>query len=209
MNSGAGSTRRLASTRRKLSYGATNDPYCYPGTQTLINKAGITDPAVLEQFELAKFLSRTQSPWPSGRLDKSHYLALHRHLFQDVYDWAGRPRNIRTGKAGNWFCFPEFIGGELDRLFADLRARNYLKGLALAGFAPAAAHVLAELNAIHAFREGNGRTQLAFLRLLCLNAGHAFRAEVLDPGRVISAMIASFDGDEAPLAALISDIAAP
>ncbi|MDP3897059.1 MAG: Fic family protein [Mesorhizobium sp.] len=192
-----------------MAYGSSSDPYCYPGTTVLINKAGLKTPEELQDFEASKVRTRARQPWPSGKLDKAHYLALHRHLFQDVYDWAGKPRTVRTGKSGNWFCFPEYIGGELDRLFADLRARDHLKDLALADFAPAAAHVLAELNAIHAFREGNGRTQLAFLRLLCLNAGHAFRSEALEPARVMSAMIASFDGDEAPLGALIADIAAP
>lgn len=192
-----------------MAFCLSSDPYCYAGTTVLINKAGLKTSEELQDFEASKVRSRARQPWPSGEFDKAHYLALHHHLFQDVYDWAGKPRTIRTGKSGNWFCFPEYIGSELDRLFADLRARNHLTGLALAEFAPAAAHVLAEINAIHAFREGNGRTQLAFLRLLCLNAGHAFRADVLEPDRVMSAMIASFDGNEAPPAALIADIAAP
>ena len=46
-------------------------------------------------------------------------------------------------------------------MFADLTAQDHLSGLDAAAFAEKAAHVLAELNAIHPFREGNGRTQLS------------------------------------------------
>lgn len=79
----------------------------------------------------------------------------------------------------------------------------------LDAFAREAAHFLGEVNAIHPFREGNGRTQLAFLRLLCLNAGFGFDASVLDRDRVIGAMIASFDGKPQALTELIRDIASP
>ncbi|WP_348529080.1 Fic/DOC family protein [Mesorhizobium australicum] len=144
-----------------------------------------------------------------GKLDKAHYYALHRHFFQDVYDWAGKPRTIRIGKGGNWFCYPAFIEGELNRLFGDLRKKKHLVGLPLDGFAREAAHFIAEVNAIHPFREGNGRTQLAFLRLLCLNAGWRFDASVLERERVISAMIASFDGMPEALTELVRDIASP
>lgn len=183
-----------ASERSDLRYGSSADPYVYPTTTVLKNKAGIRDPEELSQFELAKFLARTRQPWPDGRLDKAHYYAFHRHLFQDIYDWAGKPRTIRTGKGGNWFCFPDFIDSELDRLFSELKAKRHLVGLDLDAFAREAAWFVSELNAIHPFREGNGRTQLAFLRLLCLNAGFAFNAPVLERERVISAMIDSFDG---------------
>ena len=69
-------------------------------------------------------------------------------------------------------------------------------------FAQKAAHFLAELNAIHAFREGNGRTQLTFFALLADRAGQTLDLEKLDP----DAMIASFDGDESELTAVINGL---
>ncbi len=192
-----------------MQYGSSRDPYCYPDTTVLRNRRDIRDPSQLEQFELAKYLARMQTPWPSGKLDKSHYCALHRHFFQDVYDWAGKPRTVRIAKGGNMFCYPEYIDGQLDRLFADLRAKRHLVGLPVDDFARQAAAFLSDLNAIHLFREGNGRCQLAFLRLLCLNAGFRFDASVLDRDRVIGAMITSFDGKLDPLADLVRDIASP
>jgi cell filamentation protein len=192
-----------------VRYGSGTDAYCYPGTTVLKNRAGIHDQNALAEFETTMVRDRMESGPPPGKLDKSHYYALHRHFFQDVYVWAGKPRTTRIGKAGNWFCFPDFIDSELDRLFAELKAKKHLLGLPLDAFAREAAHFIAEVNAIHPFREGNGRTQLAFLRLLCLNAGWHFEASVLERERVISAMIASFDGKSDALTDLIRDIASP
>ncbi len=192
-----------------MGYGSAKDPYCYPGTTVLINRPGIRDPEELQEFETVRYKRRAERGLPDGRLDKAHYYALHRHFFQDVYDWAGKPRTIRIGKGGNWFCYPHFIEGQLDELFAGLKARKHLVGLPVDEFAKAAGYFLGEVNAIHPFREGNGRTQLAFLRLLCLNASFGFDASVLDRDRVIGAMIASFDGKPDPLTELIRDIASP
>ena len=88
-------------------------------------------------------------------------------------------------------------------MFADLTAQDHLSGLDAAAFAEKAAHVLAELNAIHPFREGNGRTQLSFMIALAQQAGHPFEVERLDPQAMLDATIASFGGSEKPLAAVI------
>ena len=93
----------------------------------------------------------------------------------------------------------------LKKLFDDLAKENYFKGLDADAFAAKAAHFLAELNAIHPFREGNGRVQLSFLLLLAENAGHVLDLDRLDPGSFMDAMIASFDGEEGLLANLIRE----
>jgi cell filamentation protein len=84
-----------------------------------------------------------------------------------------------------------------------LRLANYLQNLDRQTFADKAAHFLAELNAIHAFREGNGRSQLTFFALLADHAGHPLKIEKLNPDEMLAAMIASFDGDERRLADVI------
>jgi hypothetical protein len=93
-------------------YDATDDPLCYPGTQVLKNQADLEDQDELDQFEQLMFLTRSEEPLPDGNLDYEHYKAIHRHFFQDVYDWAGGPREVRTGKGGNWFCYPEYIDAQ-------------------------------------------------------------------------------------------------
>lgn len=172
----------------------------------LRNLLDIRDQALLDEVELAFFLTRADEPFPAGSLDVEHYLSIHRHLFQDVYAWAGSIRTVRIGKKGNWFCYPEYIDAQMHAAFATLGTAEHIAGLTADRFARHVAHVLAELNAIHPFREGNGRTQLAFLALLADIAGYQFNVDVLERDRVMEAMIDSFAGDEAPLVELISDI---
>lgn len=180
-------------------YDAFDDPYCYAGTHVLKNRLGLRDAAQLEAFELEASNLRADEPLPSGRFGTTHYRAVHRHLFQDVYAWAGRYRTVRTSKGGNMFCFPEHIAPQMTALFATLRDDGYLANKISDAFIDAAATFLAELNAIHPFREGNGRTELAFLHLLSLKAGHPLLLEKLHPTRFLAAMIGSFDGDIGPL----------
>jgi cell filamentation protein len=189
-----------------VNYASGTDALCYPGTTVLRNKAGLHDQNQLDAFELAMVITRAKESWPSGRLDARHYLALHRHLFQDVYDWAGTIRTIRIGKDGSWFCFPEHIEGEMERLFGKLAGEGHFQVLTGAEFAGKAARFLSELNAIHPFREGNGRVQMSFLTLLADNAGLPFNVAALEPERAMQAMIGSFKGMLEPLKRLIFDL---
>jgi cell filamentation protein len=184
-------------------YEAEADPYCYPGTTILINRPGLRDRADLEAFETEMVSQRFREPLPPGRLTARHYCSIHRHLFQDVYAWAGRIRTVQIAKQGSAFCYPEHIEREMQRLFADLTAKKQFRGLTATGFSERATHFLADLNAIHPFREGNGRTQLSFLVALAHRAGHRLDAKRLDPGEMLRAMVRSFAGDEPPLAASI------
>lgn len=184
-------------------YRAEADPYCYPGTTVLINRLDLRGQAELDAFETEVTGERGTQPLPRGRLTYAHYRAIHRHLFQDVFAWAGQVRTVRIAKQGSAFCYPEHIDGEMRRLFRDLGQQRHFSGLDAATFAAGAAHFLAELNAIHPFREGNGRTQLAFLTVFAEYAGHPLALDRLQPRAVLSAMIASFGGNEAPLAAEI------
>jgi cell filamentation protein len=187
-------------------YQAEPDPYCYPDTNILRNKAGLTDVNALEQFETAMTFARSDEPLPRGRLSITHYRAIHHHLFQDVYDWAGKFRTVRLTKDASTFCYPEHIAREMRQLFAWLKQRRHLRVLSAVDFSRDAAHFLAELNAIHPFREGNGRTQLTFLALLADRAGHPLDLDQLDPDAMLDAMIRSFNSNEAPLADIIGTL---
>jgi cell filamentation protein len=185
---------------------AQQDPLCYAGTRVLINKADIRGQAELDEFELSMYLSRAAEPLPEGNLDYAHYRAIHHHLFQDVYDWAGKERTIRIAKGGSTFAYPEHLHRTMTRIFDELAAHSLLHDLDNVAFAERAAHILSEINAGHPFREGNGRTQLAFLKLLCVGSGHGFDDDALDPDLTLRAMVASFHGDLAPLTALITNL---
>jgi cell filamentation protein len=93
--------------------------------------------------------------------------------------------------------------------FAELKKNRYLRDLPSEIFATQAAHFLAALNAIHPFRDGNGRTQLAFTAMLAAHAGHPLALERLEPETFLSAMIRSFQGNERLLADEITDLVMP
>jgi hypothetical protein len=93
-------------------YKAAADPYCYPGTTVLKNIPRIRDQATLDQFEAAITAQRADEPFPHGRYGVAHYRAVHRHLFQDVYSWAGKFRTVRLSKGDSTFCYPENIAQE-------------------------------------------------------------------------------------------------
>jgi cell filamentation protein len=187
-------------------YDAIEDPYTYKKSTVLVNKLDLRSQAELDAFETEISNARAEEPLPDGSLDFTHYKAIHHHLFQDVYHWAGQIRTVRMSKGGNPFCFPQNIEGQANRLFDDLRTADYLRDLDAQTFSRKASHFLAELNAIHAFREGNGRSQLTFFALLAEYAGYPLKIDKLDPDEMLSAMIASFDGDERQLTAVISDL---
>lgn len=180
-------------------YDAIDDPYCYPGTPVLRNKLDLHDQAALEAFEADAVRLRGEEPLPRGRLSVTHYCAVHRHLFQDVYPWAGRFRSVRIAKGGSMFCYPEHIPSQMAQAFGDLRRQGFLYGLGREEFVAGAAEFLAVLNAIHPFREGNGRTQMVFMALVADQAGHPFDLDRLDVEEFLPAMVASFHGDLAPL----------
>ena len=176
-------------------YDAVIDPYCYPGISVLKNIPGIREPGALERFEAMMTMTRSDEPLPTGRFDVEHYKAIHRHLFQDVYEWAGEFRTVRIEKDGNPFCYPEHIQSEILSLFTALRNEDCFSNLSREVFIQKTAGFLATCNAIHPFREGNGRTQTSFFALLAHEAGHPVDLEKLNPPKFLEAMIASFHDD--------------
>ena len=190
-------------------YVSDDDEYCYSGTRILRNRLDLRSQVGLERYEAAVTGRRFLEPMPHGRLMVRHYRRVHHHIFQDVYDWAGCFRTVRIGKGRSLFCYPEHIATEMVRVFGELQAADYLRGRAAPAFAAGAAHFLADLNAIHAFRDGNGRAQLAFMAILSSHAGHALALERLDPTHFLEAMIASFEGREDALAEQLLGLISP
>ncbi|MGE0151250.1 MAG: Fic/DOC family protein [Reyranellaceae bacterium] len=180
-------------------YRSIDDPYCYAGTAVLKNIPGLRTAATLAEFEAISVAQRSSEPLPRGRFSVTHYRAVHRHLFGDVYRWAGTYRRTRISKGHSMFCYPENIDREMRHLFGWLGTKRCLRDLTLDEFLVGSAFFLAELNAIHPFREGNGRTQLVFATLLSVQAGHPFHLWRLRPRKFLAAMIESFRGDQAAL----------
>lgn len=176
-------------------YKANQDPYCYPHTSVPRNRLGFRTQNELDNHETLATASRFADPFPAGTFDITHYRAIHKHLFHDVFDWAGEYRTVRIGKGGSMFCYPEYIESEMHRLF-EKRGQGLLDvSMTRAEYAKRASLFLADLNAIHPFREGNGRAQLAYLTLLSAQVGHPLSKDSFEPKKFLEAMIASFQGD--------------
>jgi cell filamentation protein len=142
-----------------------HDDYLDPVSGVLKNRLGITDAATLEETEAALVATRSyelaQTPL-KGRFDLAHLQAIHRHLFRDVYEWAGELRTIDISKGGHLFAHHTHIQSAAATIFKQLAEEKHLAGLGPDDFSRRAAHYLGELNALHPFREGNGRAQREF-----------------------------------------------
>ncbi|HEY3740925.1 MAG TPA: Fic family protein [Bryobacteraceae bacterium] len=138
-----------------------------------------------------------------GRLDTDQLRDVHRYLFQDVYHWAGELRTVRIEKPGAVFAFPAHIEWALKDAFKKLRNEAHLNGLAIDRFAERAAYYLGELNAIHPFREGNGRTQREFIRQLASHNRFELDWSRTTRDQMMTASILSFRGDCSLLANII------
>ena len=180
-------------------YGSFYDPYCYKTSAVLKNRAGLRVADALEGVELEMTTRRAQQPLPLGTFDTRHYCAVHHHLFQDIYRWAGRYRTVRIAKEDAMFCYPEFIASQMDLLFAVLGNPPFVGTESRDDFIQAATKFLGDLNAIHPFRDGNGRTQLSFLFLLGARAGRPLDMTRIRAEPMLAAMMESFQGRLGPL----------
>jgi len=188
------------------------DPYV-DANGVLFNKLGISSSAALRRAEadlsLAAMLRLSVQPLP-GAYDLDHLRSFHRQLFGAVYTWAGRLRTVDIARGPqDVFCRWPFIEPYATAVFADLAAEGRLTGLTRAAFVARLAHYYGEINAVHPFREGNGRTQRAFLGQLAREAGWRLAWCGLDPHGNDTASAAALHGDTAPLVAMFEDIVQP
>lgn len=179
------------------------DPYAYPGTHVLRNRLGIADARKLDRIERRLVGDRIAEGVPLGSFDLAHLRAIHRHLFQDVYDWAGELRTVEIFKGGNQFQFRQFIPTGMADVHRRLTRAGFLKRLPASEFAREAGIIIGDINYIHPFREGNGRTQVQYLKQLAEQAGHALDLKRIDPQLWIDASKASHTADYSLMAEVV------
>lgn len=157
------------------SYKYIDHDYLYtdPETGILRNLADITEPDDLLFFESGAVAKRIQElhKKPIRIKGVDSLLSIHRHLFQDVYSWAGKRRKVEISKAGKQF-FPtthfDHAFRFIDTLISDYRSIPKANILQIA---EKLAEILDNVNYLHPFREGNGRAQREFIRLLASEKG--------------------------------------
>ncbi len=190
-----------------MSGGFANDPHTERGSECPKNRFGLTDYCLLQPVERTFVLRRAvqleATPEP-GNFDIPHLKSIHRFLFQDVFPWAGDFRVVTISKGNSPFAPWQHIESSLADLLARLRQEQFLCGIDAAALIARSAFYLGELNAIHPFREGNGRTQREFIRQLALGAGHPLSWAGFTQQQMTDASIQShLKGDHSALASIL------
>lgn len=152
--------------------GGFADPYLYPGTSNLRNKLGLRSADALDRAERNLLRLRHREGVPHGDFDLTHLRAIHCHLFQDVYEWAGELRTVELVKGTTAFMPCRYIASGLADAHRRLVGSGFLRGLDRDRFSREAGRIVGDVNHVHPFQEGNGRTQLLYLKQL---AGQAPR----------------------------------
>ena len=175
-------------------YEARNSIYCYKDSDVLVNKFDIHDNKKLEEIErkivLAKLYELRQNH-QIGNFDISHFVGIHKFLFEDIYPFAGLFRNENIAKGNFSFAEWEYIEDELKKLLDKLKEENYLQNLDRDTFIKRLSYYMAELNVLHPFREGNGRTIREFIRQLAYKNGYVLNLKNINPKEMLHACIRS------------------
>lgn len=170
---------------------------CYSDSSVLINKFDIRDEEKLNEVE-SVICSARYAEWMSSpkceTFDFEHYKAIHYFLFSDLYDWAGQTRTVNISKKGTAFTAAEEIEDQAELIFNRLKANNYFHGLSHDDFVEEIVDFYCATNILHPFREGNGRTQRAFITQLIRSAGYDIHFSEMDADMLMIATIQSAHG---------------
>ena len=182
-------------------YGVSQDRYCYQGTDILINRLNIQDADKLDEAE-ARFTAERYREYQSTCTSVSdfnfeHLKFLHKHLFQDLYDWAGEIRDVDISKGSTRFCTAGRIEPEAVKLFKQVSVLSNSENRN--SFIHHVADLFCELNLLHPFREGNGRTLRFFFEELLYLLGYDVNWPEISQKKWIDANIAGLHLDLSPL----------
>jgi cell filamentation protein len=185
--------------------------YCYENSNVLRNKLDITDADALRVAEreiaAVRVLEAERTPI-RGKLDFKHLCDIHRYLFGDIFEWAGKLRTVNISK-GNPFCNADVLDMYGAELFEKLRRERYLLTVSKECIAERLAHYLSEINVMHPFREGNGRSQRLFVEYLALIAGYRVDFTDVTAAEMIEASVRAFDRDETMMCSIFERTTTP
>ena len=152
-----------------------DNSYCYQDSCILKNKLGIKNKEQLEEAErniTALRILQLKTGELRGEPNFKYLCKIHKHIFGDIYSWAGKIRTVDISK-GNMFCNSQFILENAEDIFNRLKKENYLQDYKdVNKMSERLAYYLSEINALHPFREGNGRAQREFIIVLARRAGY-------------------------------------
>lgn len=192
-----------------MAYELANDPYVDPATGVMRNRHGIRDMATLARIEqnyATLMATRIIQEWRPDHWDAALLCQLHHELFGGIYDWAGSYRTVEISKGTSRFAMATYIPAQTSTLFAHLESEHGHWNRGGQAVLDKLAHYYSELNVIHPFREGNGRTIRLFLALLARHHGWLLQWENASAVENIAVCEQAFYGDEAPLRAMMQRI---
>jgi cell filamentation protein len=187
-------------------YGVTQDRYCYPGSDVLINLLGIRDAKTLAEAE-AEFTAERFRTYQAPRLvitdfTLHHLQHLHCHLFQDIYEWAGKIRDVDISKGDTRFCTWSRIEPEANKQFSAIPNLELMD--TEESLISKVADLFCEINLLHPFREGKGRVQRFFFEELLFTLGYDISWPRISQKHWIDANIAGVNLDLSPLEAIFA-----
>lgn len=142
------------------------DPYLQPNSSCLINLLSCTDTQDLNQAEAEisqiALADLVINPVEAS-FDLEHLKSIHQRIFAEIYPFAGQIRTVEISKNDQLFLPHSLIESFAASLFLELKTEQFLAGLEQNAFAERAGYYLSQINLMHAFREGNGRTQRVFI----------------------------------------------
>lgn len=176
--------------------------YFYKNSDTFVNYFDVRDENILTLIETDITLNRISelSANPiKGRFGITHLLRIHKYIFGDIYPFAGKTRNVNISKGTTPFCSCEYIYENFEQIHTQLKKENFLKHLDINIFFERLAYYMSEINMIHPFREGNGRTIREYIRCLALVNGYVINWNSLDKDQLLNAIIMSVNKDYSSL----------
>ncbi|WP_375658584.1 type II toxin-antitoxin system protein adenylyltransferase VbhT [Bartonella sp. MR30HLJHH] len=187
-------------------YKGSGDPYTDLETGVMYNRLGIKDKATLQRVEstisYVKSFEFVHTPI-RGEFDLNYMKEIHRRLFGDIYEWAGQVRLVDIAKGNSMFASYNQIESYAPKITQKLAKEQYLCGLGAYDFSQRAGYYMGELNALHPFREGNGRTQREFMVQLAREAGYHINWKGIERQEMTRASIEAHFGNSEYLSALI------
>jgi len=170
---------------------------CYPGSTVLINKLGQRNQEALDVTEsvaVALRCAEIESEPCSAPFTFNFYCSLHKRMFGDIYEWAGQVRTINFSKKGTSFYPSEGLTELAKSKFDRLQAMDEFRNLPANDLIDEITDFYHELNMLHPFREGNGRTQRLFFTLLLSRLGYRFNFAECDTDELMTATIYAAHG---------------
>lgn len=188
-------------------YGDGRDPYLYPGLNVMRNRLGIHQAERLEQaaYEITALRAATLTLGPAIR-GLPWLCAIHHALYQDIYDWAGKYREIDIYQGDTRFCHFAWIEKEGNGLMRSLEEEGWLRGLPREAFVARLAHYYCEINVLHPFRIGSGLAQRIFFEQLAIHAGYVLHWRDIAPEIWSQANQSGAMGDLQPLTELFTKV---